>query len=112
MIKQIILILLVVFVIQARHQHLRHTKHQLGHNLTMKPGESCLPNTDLSGQKKEETSANQARKHLTKFADHLTEENRKAEDKQPFPNIYTYQDQNCIGNGQDPSKRDRRMRRS
>ncbi|CAD8157461.1 unnamed protein product [Paramecium pentaurelia] len=112
MLKKIVLLLIFIIAIQAKNHRLKHTKSIVGHNLAMKSGDACLPTTNLSGQKKEETAANQARKHLTKFADDLTEENRKATEKQPFPNLYTYQDDNCVGKAQDPPKRDRRMRRS
>lgn len=46
-----------------------------------------------------------------RFADDMNEGLRKAEGRQPYPNMYPEADNNCVGPGQDPSKRDRRMRR-
>ena len=49
MLKKIVLLLILIVAIQSRHHRLRPTKSDVGHNLAMKPGDACLPTTNLSG---------------------------------------------------------------
>ncbi|CAK86671.1 unnamed protein product (macronuclear) [Paramecium tetraurelia] len=93
-----LLVIVLVFVITAKEFSYMET--------------DCLPATDLNGQKHDPTYAEQARKHLTKYAEQSTEDMRKYSDRQPYPNLNTYSEQNCAGSGADLPKRDRRFRRA
>ncbi|KAM3144244.1 hypothetical protein pb186bvf_003706 [Paramecium bursaria] len=100
------ILILVVFALVIDASNLRESEK---HPQTDIQGVPCLPKSNLSGQA--DTHAQTARKSLERFSDDMNEQLRKNSGRQPFPNLYATPDGNCVGNGAEPTPRERKQRR-